>query len=66
MNSDVLLSIHVLIYIYSMYILSIYVLIHVNYIKDGLSLEINKIHIHLYFIAIQYLWKYAFVEDIDN
>ena len=23
-------------------------------------------HIPLYFIAQQYLWKYAFVEDIDN
>ena len=34
--------------------------------KDGLSLKIKKIHIHLYFIATQYLWCYALVKDIDN
>jgi len=28
--------------------------------------EQNKIHIHLYFIATQYLHKYALVEDIDK
>ena len=32
-------------------------------LKDGLSL---RLHIHLYFIATQYLWNYALVEDIDN
>jgi len=35
-------------------------------LKDGLSLNIKKIHIHLYFIAIQYFCNYALVEDIDN
>jgi len=35
-------------------------------LKDGLSFKIKKLHIHLYFIAIQYLCKYAPVEDIDN
>ena len=35
-------------------------------IKDGLSLQIKKIHIPLYFIATQYSSKYALVEDIDN
>ena len=34
--------------------------------KRGLSFKIKKIHIHLYFIATQYLWNYALVEDIDN
>ena len=34
--------------------------------KDGLSLKIKNLHIHLYFIATQYLWKYALVDDIDN
>ena len=34
--------------------------------KDGLSFKIKKKHIHLYFIATQYLCKYALVEDIDN
>jgi len=28
--------------------------------------SIKKKHIHLYFIATQYLWNYALVEDIDN
>ena len=32
--------------------------------KGGLSLKIKNVHIHLYFIATQYLWKYALVEDI--
>jgi len=31
--------------------------------KDGLSLNFFFLHIHLYFIAIQY---YALVEDVDN
>ena len=44
----------------------IYGLLTSNSIKDGLSLKIKKLHIHLYFIATQYLWKYALVEDIDN
>ena len=35
-------------------------------IKDGLSLKIKNVHIHLYFTATQYLWNYALVEDIDN
>ena len=36
-------------------------------IKDGLSLKIKNVHIHLYFIAIQYLlWTYAILKDIDN
>jgi len=26
----------------------------------------SNLHIHLYFIPLQYLWKYALVEDIDN
>ena len=26
----------------------------------------DQIHIHLHFIAAQYLWNYALVEDIDN
>ena len=34
--------------------------------KDGLSLKIKIIHIHLYFIATQDLCKYALVEDIDD
>jgi len=33
---------------------------------DGISLKIKISHIHLYFIATQYLGKYALVEDIDN
>ena len=38
-----------------------------NTLKGGLSLKIKRIYIHLYFIAIEYLWnKYALVEDIDN
>ena len=32
--------------------------------KDGL--KIKNLHIHLYFIATQYLWNYALLEDIDN
>ena len=28
--------------------------------------EIKNLHIHLYFIATEYLWYYAFVENIDN
>ena len=32
-------------------------------IKGGFSLNINNLHIHLYFIATQY---YALVEDTDN
>ena len=35
-------------------------------IKDGLSLKAKTLHIHLYFIATQYLWKYALVEDKGN
>jgi len=31
-------------------------------LKDGHSLEIKKIHIHLYFIATKYLWTNALVE----
>jgi len=34
--------------------------------KDGHSFKIKKLHFHLYFLAIQYLWTYALVEDIDN
>ena len=34
--------------------------------KDGLSLKILFLHIHLYFIAKQYFCNYAHVEDIDN
>ena len=34
--------------------------------KDGLSLKIKILHIQLYFIATQYLWNYALVEDIDK
>ena len=34
--------------------------------KSGLSLKIEKIHIHLYLIAAKYLWNNAFVEYIDN
>ena len=34
--------------------------------KDRLSLKIKINNIHLYFIATQYLWNYALVEDIDN
>jgi len=34
--------------------------------KDGLLLKLDKIHIHLYLIATQYLWNYALVEDLDN
>jgi len=37
-----------------------------NVLKDELSLKVKKIHIHLYFIATQYLWNDALVEDIDN
>jgi len=37
-----------------------------GYFIDGLSLKIKKLHIQLYFIATQYLWNYALVEDIDN
>jgi len=33
-------------------------------LKDGLSLKIKNLHIHLYFIATQYIWNYALVEDI--
>ena len=25
-----------------------------------------KTHIHLYFIAAEYIWKYVLMEDIDN
>jgi len=35
-------------------------------LKDGPLLKIKDLHIHLYFIATQYLRKYALVEDIDN
>ena len=34
-------------------------------IKGGLSQKIKYLHIHLYFVATQYLWNYALVEDID-
>jgi len=34
--------------------------------KDGLSLKIKNLNIHLYCITTQYLWNYALVEDIDN
>jgi len=36
------------------------------YVKDGLSLKIKILHIHLYFIATLYLRNYALVEDRDN
>jgi len=35
-------------------------------IKDGLSLKIKNLQIHLYFIATQYLSNYDLMEDIDN
>ena len=34
--------------------------------KDGLSLKIKKIPIHLYLIATKYLYNNALVEYIDN
>jgi len=34
--------------------------------KGGLSFKIKSLHIHLYFMATQYLCKFALVEDIDN
>ena len=39
---------------------------YVRYImlKDGLSLKIKNLHIHLYFIATKYIRNYALVEDI--
>jgi len=42
------------------------VLTYSNLFKDGLSLKIKILHIHLYFIATPYLYNYALVEDIDN
>ena len=33
-------------------------------IKGGFSLNINNLHIHLYFIATKYIRNYALVEDI--
>jgi len=33
-------------------------------LKDGLSLKIKNLHIHLYFIATKYIRNYALVEDI--
>jgi len=36
-----------------------------TYVKDGISLKIKILHMQLYFIATQYLWRYALVEDID-
>ena len=36
-----------------------------NNVKDELSLN-KKMHIHLYFLATQYLGKYALVEDMGN
>ena len=35
-------------------------------VKGELSLKIYFLHIYLYFIATQYLLKYALMEDIDN
>jgi len=35
-------------------------------LKDGLSLNIKKLHIHLYFIATKYLLNYSLVEYRDN
>ena len=35
-------------------------------IKDGLSLKVKDLHIHLYFIATKYLQNYALVEYKDN
>ena len=35
-------------------------------IKGGFSLNINNLHIHLYFIATKYLWNNAHVEYIDS
>ena len=35
-------------------------------LKDGLSLKIESLHIHLYFITTNYLYNNARVEDIDN
>jgi len=34
--------------------------------KDGLSVKIKILHIHLYLIATKCLWINAFVEDRDN
>ena len=34
--------------------------------KDGLSLKIKNLDIHLYSIATKYLWNNALVEYIDN
>jgi len=34
--------------------------------QEFFTLKIKSLHIHLYFIATQYLWHYALVQDIDN
>jgi len=36
------------------------------FLKYGHSLKIKILHIHLYFIATQFLCNYALIEDIDN
>ena len=35
-------------------------------LKMDFRSKYKKIHMYLFFIATQYLWKYALVEDIDN
>ena len=37
-----------------------------SYIKDGLSIKIMNLHIHLDFITTQHLLNEVLVEDIDN
>ena len=43
-----------------------YMYIGSSTLKDGLSLKIKNLDIHLYFIATKYSWNNSLVEDIDN
>jgi len=40
--------------------------INTSVVKDKLSLKIQTLHIHMYFIGTQIVWKYALMVDIDN
>ena len=51
---------------YNYYYVKKYPKTRIAILKDELSLKIKNLHIHLYFIATQYLWNYALMEDIDN
>ena len=42
------------------------VCVRIQCIKGGISLKIQKLHIHLYFIATKYKLNNAFVEYIDD